>query len=159
MKQHSYTATVEWTGNRGTGTDHYKNYERSHRIVIDGKADIEGSSDPAFLGDPAKHNPEDLLLTSLSSCHMLWYLHFCSVHKIIVEEYVDKATGIMIEEESGKGYFKEVTLNPSVRVKDSAMIALAIELHHKANEYCFIANSVNFPVLHRPQVTASTSQK
>ncbi len=159
MKQHSYTATVEWTGNRGTGTDHYKNYERSHRIVIDGKAAIEGSSDPAFLGDPAKHNPEDLLLTSLSSCHMLWYLHFCSVHKIIVKEYVDKATGIMIEEESGKGYFKEVTLNPSVRVKDSAMIALAIELHHKANEYCFIANSVNFPVLHRPQVTASTSQK
>jgi Predicted redox protein, regulator of disulfide bond formation len=157
MKQHNYTATVAWTGNRGTGTDHYKNYERSHRIVIDGKADIEGSSDPAFLGDPTKHNPEDLLLTSLSSCHMLWYLHFCSVHKIIVEEYVDQATGIMVEEETGKGCFKEVTLNPSVRVKDSTMIALAIELHQKANEYCFIANSVNFPVLHRPQVTASTS--
>ncbi len=159
MKQHNYTATIKWTGNRGSGTDHYKNYERSHRIVIDGKADIEGSSDPAFLGDPTKHNPEDLLLSSLSSCHMLWYLHFCSVHKIIVEEYVDQATGIMVEEESGKGYFKEVTLNPAVCVKDSAMIALAMELHQKANEYCFIANSVNFPVLHRPKVTASTSQR
>jgi len=158
MKQHHYKATIEWTGNTGTGTDHYKNYKRSHRIVIDGKADIEGSSDPAFLGDSTKHNPEDLLLASLSSCHMLWYLHFCSVHKIIVEEYVDYATGIMVEEESGKGYFKEVTLSPSVRVKDSAMIDLAIELHKKASEYCFIANSVNFPVLHHPKINTSTLQ-
>lgn len=157
MKQHNYTATIAWTGNRGSGTDHYKNYERSHRIRIDGKAEIEGSSDPAFLGDPSKHNPEELLLASLSSCHMLWYLHFCSVNKIIVEEYVDHATAIMLEEESGKGYFKEVTLNPSVRVKDSTMIAQAIELHKKASEYCFIANSVNFLVLHKPNVSISTS--
>ena len=114
MKQHNYVATITWTGNRGSGTDHYKNYERSHRISIDGKAEIEGSSDPAFLGDPSKHNPEELLLASLSSCHMLWYLHFCSVNKIIVEEYVDNATAIMLEEESGKGRFKEATLNPSV---------------------------------------------
>ena len=156
MKQHNYIATITWTGNRGSGTDHYKNYERSHRISIDGKAEIEGSSDPAFLGDPSKHNPEELLLASLSSCHMLWYLHFCSVNKIIVEEYVDHATAIMLEEESGKGRFKEVTLNPSVRVKDSTMIAQAIELHQKASEYCFIANSVNFPVLHTPNVSIST---
>lgn len=157
MKQHNYTATIAWTGNLGSGTDHYKNYARSHHISIDGKAEIEGSSDPAFLGDPSKHNPEELLLGSLSSCHMLWYLHFCSVNKIIVEEYVDHATAIMVEEESGKGYFKEVTLNPSVRVKDSTMIAQAIELHKKASEYCFIANSVNFPVLHNPNVSSSTS--
>lgn len=157
MKQHNYTATIAWTGNLGSGTDHYKNYGRSHHISIDGKAEIEGSSDPAFLGDPSKHNPEELLLSSLSSCHMLWYLHFCSVNKIIVEEYVDHATAIMVEEESGKGYFKKVTLNPSVRVKDSTMIAQAIELHKKASEYCFIANSVNFPVLHNPNVSISTS--
>ncbi|WP_262508006.1 OsmC family protein [Sphingobacterium sp. G1-14] len=109
------------------------------------------------MGDPNKYNPEELLLASLSSCHMLWYLHFCSVNKIIVEEYVDHATAIMLEEESGKGRFKEVTLNPSVRVKDATMIAQAIELHQKASEYCFIANSVNFPVLHKPNVSISTS--
>lgn len=152
MKEHQYKARIEWTGNLGSGTDHYKNYERSHQISIQDKVIIQGSSDPAFRGDPAKHNPEELLLASLSSCHMLWYLHFCSVDNIIVEEYIDHATGIMIEEESGKGFFKEVILAPSIRVQQAEMIAKAIALHKKASEYCFIANSMNFPVLHQPQV-------
>lgn len=152
MKEHQYKATVEWTGNLGSGTDHYKNYERSHQISIKDKVIIQGSSDPAFRGDPNKHNPEDLLLASLSSCHMLWYLHFCSVNNIIVESYIDHATGTMMEEESGKGFFKEVILSPSIRVQRPEMIAKAIALHKKANEYCFIANSMNFPVLHQPHV-------
>jgi len=152
MKQHSYTSQIVWTGNNGTGTDHYKNYERSHTIKVTNKPIIEGSSDPAFRGDSAKYNPEDLLLSAVSSCHMLWYLHLCTTQHIIVEEYIDNAEGIMLEEHDGKGYFTQVTLRPVVIVKTEDMVEKAIELHNKANEYCFIANSVNFPIRHCPIV-------
>lgn len=97
MKQHNYTTTITWTGNKGNGTSNYRAYERSYDISIAHKADISGSSDPAFRGDKTKHNPEDLLVASLSSCHMLWYLHLCSEAGIIVTDYVDNATGIMEE--------------------------------------------------------------
>lgn len=150
MKKHHYRATITWTGNKGTGTDHYKNYERSHNIIIENKAIIEGSSDPAFRGDKSLHNPEDMLLSSLSSCHMLWYLHFCSVNNVIVINYNDTAEGIMQEENDGKGRFTEVTLHPHVTVQNQDMVELAIDLHKEASEYCFIANSVNFPVIHKP---------
>ena len=146
--QHNYQLTVKWTGNRGTGTSNYKAFDRSHSIVVDNKAEILGSSDPAFLGDKTKHNPEDLLVASLSSCHMLWYLHLCTEAKVIVVDYVDNATGIMVETSNGGGHFIEVTLNPIVTVTESSMIEKANELHKKANELCFIANSVNFPVQH-----------
>ncbi|WP_267404992.1 MULTISPECIES: OsmC family protein [unclassified Chryseobacterium] len=151
-KEHHYKTTIEWTGNQGTGTDNYRNYERSHTISVENKPIIEGSSDPAFRGDKTKHNPEDMLLSSLSSCHMLWYLHFCSVEGVIVTAYTDNATGIMVEETNGSGHFSEVTLNPTVTVSDESMIEKAKELHYKANEFCFIAKSVNFPVKHIPVV-------
>jgi organic hydroperoxide reductase OsmC/OhrA len=154
-KQHHYHATIQWTGNQGTGTDHYKNYERSHQIMIANKSAILGSSDVAFRGDKTKHNPEDLLLSSLSACHMLWYLHLCSEAGVIVLDYTDNATGIMVESSTGAGHFIEVTLNPTVILAESSMIDKANELHKKANELCFIANSVNFPVKHKP--TAKTS--
>lgn len=148
--QHHYKATIKWTGNKGTGTNHYRNYERSHQIIIENKEVLSGSSDPAFRGDQTKHNPEDLLISSLSACHMLVYLHLCSVAGIIVVEYMDNATGIMQETTNGGGHFTEVTLNPIVVVTEKSMIAKANELHKKANELCFIANSVNFPVRHNP---------
>lgn len=152
MKEHRYQSKIEWTGNKGSGTDNYKKYERSHNIIIENKPIILGTSDPAFRGEKDKHNPEDFLVSSLSSCHMLWYLHFCSVNNIIVEEYIDIAEGIMLEENDGKGYFKEVKLNPIITVKSQEMVEKALELHKKANEYCFIANSVNFPVKHEPKI-------
>jgi len=152
MKEHKYQSKIEWTGNKGSGTDNYKNYERSHNIIIENKPIILGTSDPAFRGEKDKHNPEDFLVSSLSSCHMLWYLHFCSVNNIIVEEYIDIAEGIMLEENDGKGYFKEIKLNPIIIVKSQEMVEKALELHKKANEYCFIANSVNFPVKHEPKI-------
>lgn len=154
--QHHYKATIRWTGNKGTGTNNYKNYERSHEISIENKLDILGSSDPAFRGDKTKHNPEDLLVSSLSACHMLWYLHLCSEAGVIVVDYIDNATGLMIETANGGGQFTEVTLNPIVTVTDKAMLDKANELHTKANKLCFIANSVNFPVKHKP--TAITSE-
>ncbi len=149
--QHHYKATIKWTGNNGTGTENYRNYERSHQIIIENKPDISCSSDLAFRGDMTKHNPEELLVASLSSCHMLWYLHLCSEAGIIVSDYTDYATGIMVETSNGGGHFTEVTLNPIVIVAENSMIDKANELHIKANELCFIANSVNFPVRHNPR--------
>ncbi|CAM1355556.1 MULTISPECIES: OsmC family protein [Tenacibaculum] len=148
--QHNYTAKIEWTGNKGKGTSNYKDFERSHIISIDNKPNILCSSDPEFRGDKTKYNPEELLLASLCSCHMLWYLHLCSESNIIVTKYIDRATGIMITKPNGSGYFSEVSLSPTVIVSESSMIEKAIELHKKANERCFIANSVNFKVLHNP---------
>ena len=147
--QHHYKATVQWTGNKGTGTDNYRNYERSHQIIIENKSNISGSSDPAFRGDKTKHNPEDFLVTSLSSCHMLWFLHLCAESGVIVMDYIDKPIGILIETANDGGRFKEVTLNPTITVTDITMIDKIDEIHKKANELCFIANSVNFPVYHK----------
>lgn len=155
QRLHHYKATIKWTGNRkGTGTANYKDYERSYQIKIENKPDILGSSDSAFRGDTTKHNPEDFFLTSLSSCHMLWYLHLCSEAGVIVTDYTDNVSGIMEETSDGGGRFMEVTLNPLVTVKDAGMINKANELHKKANELCFIANSVNFPVRHEAQVSS-----
>lgn len=148
--QHHYNTTIKWTGNKGTGTANYRDYERSYEIIAADKPTILGSSDPAFRGNKTKYNPEDLLVTSLSSCHMLWYLHLCSEAGIIVIDYIDEATGIMVETSNGDGKFEEVILNPIVTVKELSMIDKANELHKKANELCFIANSVNFPVKHKP---------
>lgn len=151
--QHNYNLTVKWTGNNGTGTSNYRSFERSHTIIADNKPEIFGSSDPAFRGDKTKYNPEELLLASLSSCHMLWYLHLCAEAGIIVTDYVDNATGVMLETPAGGGRFKEVTLNPVVVVAEISMTEKADELHKKANALCYIANSVNFPVYHKPTCT------
>ncbi|HOY49020.1 MAG TPA: OsmC family protein [Flavobacteriales bacterium] len=150
QRHHHYNSTIKWTGNNGTGTDNYRNYERSHQIIIENKSIILGSSDPAFRGDKTKHNPEDLLVASISSCHMLWYLHLCAEAGIVVLDYIDNAIGIMIESSNGGGQFTEVILNPTVVVTENSMSDRAKELHRKANELCFIANSVNFPIHHNP---------
>ncbi len=148
-KEHHYNARVTWTGNRGEGTANYKGYDRNHRISIEHKPDIEGSSDTAFLGDATRHNPEDMLLSSLSACHMLWYLHLCADNGIVVTDYHDDATGTMLQTDQG-GHFTEVVLHPQVTITDSNKISLANELHEEAHKHCFIANSCNFPVTHDP---------
>ncbi|MDN5200848.1 OsmC family protein [Fulvivirgaceae bacterium BMA10] len=150
MKEHHYNITMRWTGNLGKGTLDYKSYNRDHIVSVKGKGlEIPGSSDPSFLGDKTRYNPEELLVSSLSSCHMLWYLHLCAVNKIIVIDYVDNATGTMEEATNGSGRFREVTLNPVVKVKNEDMIEKADQLHAEANKMCFIANSCNFPIHHK----------
>jgi organic hydroperoxide reductase OsmC/OhrA len=151
-KEHHYTATIVWTGNKGEGTSHYRAYDRDHTISVKGKPDIPGSSDVSFRGSPERYNPEDLLVISLSSCHMLWYLHLCAVNKVVVLEYRDEARGDMLETGDGGGRFKEVTLYPVVTVAEAGMQQKAGELHHDAHRLCYIANSVNFPVKHVPEV-------
>ncbi|GLB52959.1 peroxiredoxin [Neptunitalea chrysea] len=151
MKQHHYKVTVNWTGNEGQGTTTYRAYNRNHTIIAEGKYnELLGSSDPAFLGDATRYNPEDLFLASLSACHMLWYLHLCTTNHIIVTDYKDHATGIMDEEQDGRGKFSEVTLFPEVTITNPKQIDLANSLHKKANEMCFIANSCNFVIHHKP---------
>lgn len=153
-KLHHYTASIQWTGNKGAGTQNYMAYERTHIISVDNKPDIPGSADPAFRGDPDRYNPEELFIASLSACHMLWYLHLCAMEGIIVTCYTDRVTGIMKETFDGGGHFSEVTLHPQVTVADEAMTGPANALHIKARALCFIANSVNFPVHHLPTVWA-----
>ena len=149
-RSHSYNLTITWTGNRGTGTSDYRAYDRNHIIQAENKIEIPGSSDPAFRGDKTRYNPEEFLVSALSTCHMLSYLHVCVMNGVVVTGYVDHATGTMTETADGGGHFTEVMLNPVVTVKDAAMVAKANELHHKASQLCFIANSVNFPVKHTP---------
>lgn len=148
-KEHTYNLTVKWTGNNGRGTIDYRSYERDHQIWADDKEEIPASSDPAFRGDRTKYNPEEFLVASLSSCHMLWFLHLCADSGVIVTDYVDKPVGVMVETENGGGKFKEVTLNPTITVTDISMVDKIDGIHRKANELCFIANSVNFPVHHK----------
>jgi organic hydroperoxide reductase OsmC/OhrA len=145
-KTHHYQTSVEWTGNTGRGTSDYRGFQRAHRITAHGKPSIPGSSDPAFRGDSARYNPEELLLASLSACHMLWYLHLCADNRIVVTRYIDRAEGTMIETADGGGRFTEVILKPEVAVKAGADFDLARALHERAHHLCFIANSVNFPV-------------
>ena len=150
MHTHNYQLTVKWTGNRGEGTKSYTAYDRSHTISVAGKPDIHASSDTPFRGDATRHNPEDMLVASLSTCHMLWYLHLCADSNIVVIDYMDHASGTLVVTPGSGGHFSEVTLRPVVTITDEKMIDLAIELHEKAHQCCFIANSVNFPVTHEP---------
>jgi organic hydroperoxide reductase OsmC/OhrA len=154
-REHRYQVTTTWTGNRGTGTSGYRAYGRDHDIARDGKSlVIPGSSDPAFLGDPARYNPEELLVASLSACHMLWFLHLCSDAGIAVTSYRDDAVGEMTERAGGAGEFTKVTLRPHVILEDRSRATEIDALHAKAHELCFIARSVNFPVEHEPTVAS-----
>ncbi len=152
MKQHHYKLTITWTGNLGTGTSKYDQYSRDHIVSAEGKTELLGSADPAFRGDASKYNPEEMLLSALSTCHMLWYLHFCADNGIIVTNYVDYPEGIMEEAKMGGGKFNEVTLKPVITITDPSKTELAMQLHEEANKKCFIANSVNFPVHHLPMI-------
>jgi organic hydroperoxide reductase OsmC/OhrA len=152
-KTHRYSVTVTWTGNTGTGTSSYRSYERRYEIAAEtGKPAIPGSSDPAFRGDPERWNPEELLVASLSACHELWYLHLCAEAGIVVTAYTDHAEGMMEETADGSGHFTRVILRPQVTVVAGSDIAKARELHAAAHAKCFIARSVNFPVLHEPDI-------
>ena len=155
-REHHYSITTTWTGNLGTGTSDYRAYSRDHEITIAGKSGpLPGSSDAAFRGDPARYTPEELLVASLSACHMLWFLHLCADAGIIVTEYEAAASGAMSEHADGSGEFTNVVLRPRAVITDSARIADAMALHPRAHELCFIARSVNFPVEHEAVVIAA----
>lgn len=153
---HTYAVRVRWTGDQGSGTREYLGYSRNHSIEVSGKPRISGSSDPKFHGDRTRYNPEELLVASLSACHMLWYLHLCADAGVTVVEYVDDAEGSMETNPGGGGRFTRVLLRPKVRIV-SGDRDLARRLHDSAHDRCFVANSVNFPVVHEP-ITESADE-
>lgn len=155
VSTHDYTLTVTWTGNRGAGTSGPDAYDRHHVIAAAGKPDLPGSADPSFRGDATRWNPEELLVASLSQCHMLWYLGLAAAAGVVVVDYRDDPTGTMVEHPDGAGEFTEVVLHPTVTVADAAMAARAESLHARAHARCFIARSVAFPVHHRPTVVTA----
>jgi organic hydroperoxide reductase OsmC/OhrA len=152
MKQHNYELQIEWTGNTGEGTKTYRSYSRDYTVTMQGKPPLLASSDPSFRGDPARHNPEELLVASLSGCHMLSYLHLCTANKITVLEYRDTAHGLMEENGDGSAQFTRVTLHPTVKISASDDQAKATSLHAQAHHMCFIARSVNFSVECAPTI-------
>jgi len=145
-KTHTYSTDVHWSAAGCEGTKSYRSYRRDHTIAVEGKPEIAASSDPAFRGDRTRYNPEELLVASLSSCHMLWYLHLCSVNGVTVIDYRDRATGTMREDAEGSGRFVRAELRPEVAVAPDSDRARALSLHSEAHRLCFIAQSVNFPV-------------
>ena len=154
-KEHHYASHLSWTGNKGVGTADYRAYDRDHVLSAPGKPEIPGSSDPTFRGNPQRYNPEELLVSSLSACHMLWFLHLAAVNGVVVTAYEDNAEGTMVETPDGGGHFTLVVLHPVVTVTDPSMAEKAMALHHDAHKLCYIASSMNFPVEHRPQIRAS----
>lgn len=159
MKEHRYSIALKWTGNLGYGTDSYDTYSREHVIRSEGKDDIMGSSDASFNGDSRYHNPEELLLSSIASCHMLWYLHLCSANGIVVTSYKDQPEATMIEQKDGSGAFEQATLNPKVEITDGIKVHLAKTLHGVAHKMCFIANSLNFEIVHNPTIIVNEEAK
>jgi organic hydroperoxide reductase OsmC/OhrA len=151
MNEHAYRARLTWDGNGGEGTTSYAAYTRRHRIAIDGKPELAATADPAFRGEAGTHNPEDLFLAAVSSCHMLSYLALCAKAKIVVTSYDDEATGTLTLDRSGGGKFTEITLHPRVTVADPADAERAAELHQRAHELCFIASSVSAPIRVEPR--------
>jgi len=152
--EHSYRLRAVWTGDRGTGTSGYRDYDRSVTLSVAGKPDLAASADTPFRGEAERWNPEDLLLAALAECHLLSYLYACVQAGVVVTGYEDDATGTIVMDGRGGGAFREVTLHPRVTVADASMVPAAESAHATANALCFIANSVNFPVHHAATVTA-----
>ncbi len=143
--RHEYRSSVRWSAAGGPGTTNYRSYLRNHVIEVDGKPAIPASADPAYRGDATRYNPEDLLVASISACHMLWYLHLCAASGIVVTDYVDEALGTLELDGGGGGRFVKVVLHPEVTIR-AGDPAAALDLHARAHELCFIARSVNFPI-------------
>jgi organic hydroperoxide reductase OsmC/OhrA len=151
-KTHEYQAFVVWTGNKGTGTSNYGAYGRTWELRTPGKPVLACSNDPNLGGDPQKYNPEDMLVAALSSCHMLWYLHLCAVAGVTVTAYEDAPVGAMAMNRDGSGQFETVALHPKVTVAATSDADKARQLHGEVHKYCFIARSVNFPVVSQPEI-------
>lgn len=144
--EHTYETVVEWVGNQGTGTSSLTAYQKDYETTAPGKPMIPGSSDPAFRGDPTRWNPEELLVASLSQCHMLWFLSQSARAGIVVTAYADNALGTMAQHGDGSGEFTEVVLRPTITLADPSQQEQCAAVHERAHALCFIARSVNFPV-------------
>jgi organic hydroperoxide reductase OsmC/OhrA len=146
----SYTATIRWS--RSSDGDFTKGqYSRAHQWVFDGGLTVPASPSPHIVpapwNDPAGVDPEEAFVASLSSCHMLFFLDFARRAGFVIDSYVDEAEGELAKGADGKMAMTRVTLRPRITwggdAPDEAALA---DLHHKAHEACFIANSVTTEV-------------
>jgi len=146
----TYTATIRWT--RDPSTDFAKGqYSRAHEWAFDGGAVVPASPSPHVVpapwSDQAGVDPEEAFVASLSSCHMLFFVDFARRAGFVVDSYVDEAEGVLEKRADGKMWMSRVTMHPRVTwggtPPDEAAIA---DLHHRAHEACFIANSVTTEV-------------
>jgi len=145
-KDHIYPARIAWTGNKGAGNADYHGYSRDWQVETAGKPVIPCSNDPMLGGDAALHNPEDLLISALGSCHMLWFLHLANEAGVVVTAYVDDPVGIGEVSRGGAGRFLRAELRPKITLAAGSDVAAADAVHGRIHEVCFIARSVNFPV-------------
>lgn len=146
--RHDFQVDVVWTGNTGQGTNDDHSYRRTHEVRAAGKRTIAGSAAPAFGGDTDRYTPEELLVTALSQCHMLWFLHLAAESGVLVLGYHDQPHGLLTENPDGSGQIAELTLTPEVTVADRASVDAAEALHQRAHELCYIAKAVTFPIHH-----------
>jgi organic hydroperoxide reductase OsmC/OhrA len=151
QNDHSFAVSVEWTGNRGSGTSDYRAFGRDNVVTAEGKPPIQASAARVFHGDADRWNPEETLIAALAECHLLSYLYVAVKNGIVVESYRDAATGTLQTAADGSGRFESVTLRPVVTIS-SGDPDLALALHDEAERLCFIAASVNFPVRHDPTI-------
>lgn len=150
----AHTATVEWL--RGDQPFIDKRYSRAHQWRFDGGAVVPGSSAPGNvpvpLSDASAVDPEEAMLASLSSCHMLWFLAFAADAGLVIDRYTDEPTGEMDRDAAGKRYLARVTLSPVIAVTGRRPDPAEFEaLHHAAHEHCEMAHSV------RAEMTISPS--
>ena len=152
--EHRFECRLVWTGAAKGPTADYDTYSRDYRVDFQGKPSIKGSAAPVYRGDPAIHNPEDLLVAALSGCHCLSYLALCARAGVQVIAYEDEVFGRM-ERVDGVVKFTDVLLKPKVSIAPGSDAEKARALHDRAHAICFIASSVNFPVRHDATVTAA----
>lgn len=146
----TYTATIRWT-RKGDGDFTKGQYSRAHEWAFDGGVTLPASASPLVVpapwSDPAGVDPEEAFVASLSSCHMLFFVDFARRGGFVVDDYVDEAEGVLEKRADGKTAMTRVTLRPRITwggvAPDEAALA---DLHHRAHEACFIANSVNTEV-------------
>ena len=149
-----YTTQVLW--NRGDQNFLDKRYSRRHTLIFDGGQEIPGSSSPHVVplpySDPSAVDPEEAFISSLSSCHMLWFLSIAARLKFRVDRYFDTATGILQENSAGKQMISLVILRPEVTFSGDHLPTpeLFEQMHHEAHEECYIANSVKTEVRCEP---------
>jgi organic hydroperoxide reductase OsmC/OhrA len=144
-----YRATVEWTGE---GDFAANRYSRAHVWRFDGGAEVPASASPQVVplpySDPAGVDPEEALIASASSCHMLWFLHLARDAGLVVTRYRDEAVGHIGKDDRGRTAFTRIALRPSIDFASPAPDAQTLErLHHAAHDACFIANTLRCEVV------------
>jgi len=144
-----HRATIEW---RSDGEYVSGRYSRRHEWRFDGGAIVVGSSSPDVvpvpMSDPAGVDPEEALVASVSSCHMLWFLSLAQAEGLDVASYADEADGVMGRTAPGKIGLTKITLRPAIAFVGSPPDAASLDrLHHEAHERCFIANSLKLEIV------------